>query len=197
MKEYYLVPASIAEKYIKESKVTRESETDNNNKMHKPQISNSHTNTIRKIVKPKRVATKNERPKTKHVRKTRIPPLVKQVLPSPTLPSTSKNPNLDTLINLRVKVSHRPFAYNIINSLINSDHVRWNYEGNLYNPFTGLNIIDIINKLTTKNAAFLVQERELIKLFFNITGLSTSVIHNPKERDKLFGGSIRSKWVAY
>lgn len=65
--------------------------------------------------------------------------------PSPVTPHSS--PSLSPLVYVFVKPIQRDYVKSLIALLQDNGNIKWDSQGNLLSPFTGLNIIDVLKTL--------------------------------------------------
>jgi len=149
MKEYCLVPVSIAEKYMYTTVPTTATT---------PTITHSST-----------------------------PPRLSQT----SLPSRN-NPPLEDLIRVAVSPAYREYGISLVKLLDGKPNIAWDEKGNFFPPFSGLNIVHLINILANPKGKFSSQEKPLVSMLFRLAQLSPDVIRNTRQK-QLVGGS----WLAY
>ena len=106
--------------------------------------------------------------------------------------STFNKPDLTHVINIKLSQPRRGYAISLMKSFLDNQILSWDNQGNLHAPFSGLNIIDIINTLADKTRRFPPEQRPLIKTFLRMTNLPDYTIKNTIEKNKLIGG-----WLPY
>lgn len=74
-------------------------------------------------------------------------PIKSQASHSPRQHTGSANPSLEDLIRVSVPPPNREYGLSLVKLLDGKPNVSWDERGNLFPPFSGLNIIDIINSL--------------------------------------------------
>lgn len=159
MKEYCLVPVSIAEKYMYNTNATAPA-------------------AVSTAPAPAVVTTPSVPPRLSH----------RSSLPSRT------NPPLDDLIRVAVNPAYREYGVSLMKLLDGKPNIAWDEKGNFLPPFSGLNIIHLINNLGNPKGKFSSEEQSLLSMLFRLTQLSPDAIRNVRQRKKqLVGGS----WLAY
>ena len=126
------------------------------------------------------------------------------------LPPASKikdKPSLDSLLRVALPPSQHDYGLSFLKLLDQNPNVGWNENGDLDHPFKGLNVINLISTLSNRKAKFPSEQKPLVKMFFNLTGLNPLSIKNSKEKVDLVGGGKKvssrggnaavGSWVAY
>lgn len=171
MKEYCLVPVSIAEKCMYNTTTTSPTA-----------VSKRPTPTV---VSKRPTPTVVSRPPT--------PPIVSSASVRPSLPSRI-NPPLDDLIRVAVAPAYREYGLSLVRLLDKKPNVAWDEKGNFLPPFAGLNMVNLINNLGNPRGKFSSEEQSLLSMLFRLTQLSPDAIRNTKQKKKqLVGGT----WLAY
>lgn len=162
MKEFCLVPTTIAEKYM---------------------LNRPSSITTKAPSSPKTLATTTSATATS---------------PSPATIKTAKvplhaNPPLHDIIKLSVPPSLRDYGLAFMSSLDNTSNISWDEQGNLLPPFSGLNVIDLINTLGTAKGKIPGEQSDLISLLLRYARIPQRALRTTQKK-KLTGGSL---WVAY
>ena len=128
---------------------------------------------------------KTEKKTTKAVFKTLIPPLIKKrrenMIPL-RLNETgnnndNKSPSLADIAPAYFTESRLPYVNSVLRYMQKSNNIQWDEEGNLYSPFKGFNILDIVKGFTGKdkvNDEYLQDFKHLMK----IVNMPASMIKN-------------------
>lgn len=160
MKEYCLVPVSIAEKYMY----------------------NTTTTSPIAVSNPPTPAIVSSPPTPPIVSSASISH--RSSLPSRT------NPPLDDLIRVAVTPAYREYGLSLVKLLDKKPNVAWDEKGNFLPPFAGLNMVHLINNLGNPKGKFSSEEQSLLSMLFRLTQLSPDAIRNIKQRKKqLVGGT--------
>lgn len=171
MKEFCLVPVSIAEKYMYNTTTTSPTAV---SKLPTPAV-------VSRALTPPVVS----RPPT--------PPIVSSASVGSSLPSHI-NPPLDDLIRVAVTPAYREYGLSLVKLLDKKPNVAWDQKGNFLPPFAGLNMVSLINNLGNPRGKFSSEEQSLLSMLFRLTQLSPDAIRNISQRKKqLVGGT----WLAY
>lgn len=158
MKEFCLVPVSIAEKYM----------------------FNRHS------------------PLALHT-KTPVPPPPTTALPPPPASTMTagvakrSNPPLHDMIRVGVPPSLREYGLSFAAMLDNKPDISWDEQGNLLPPFSGLNVIDLINSLGTAKGKIPVDQSGLISLLLRYARIPQRALRTTQKK-KVTGGSL---WLPY
>ena len=155
MKEYCLVPVSIAQKFM----------------FTQPPSPSKVVIAKKKISQPKPLS------------------------PSPMHP-LPHNPSLEDLIRVSTSPAFREYGLSLVKLLDNKSGISWDEEGNFSPPFSGLNIIDIINTLGNPKATFSNKQKPLVKLLFHLAQIPSRAIRNISQKKKLVGMG-RTAWLPY
>lgn len=114
------------------------------------------------------------------------------------------NPSLENLIRLSVSPSLQEYGLSFIRMLEDKPNISWDEQGNLLPPFSGLNILDLINTLGRVKGKSLNVPYSLITLLFRLGNLPFDVIKNLSLKKKLLGdgggrvgGGGELRWRAY
>ena len=71
-----------------------------------------------------------------------------------------------------------------------NDNLQWSQEGDLYQPITGINILDIIYDITSNKTQFSDKEIAIIKHILLITNTPISFIINKRIKDEIIKASF-------
>ena len=110
---------------------------------------------------------------------------------APYHPPVSKikdKPPLDSLLRVALPPSQHDYGTSFVKLLDQNTNVSWNENGDLDQPFKGLNIINLISTLNNRKAKISPEQKPLVKMLFNLTGLNPLSIKNSKEKADLVGG---------
>ncbi len=172
MKEYCLVPVSVAERC----------------KFKPADVAIQHRFTSKQVKKKKKTSLP--------------PPATAATDTSTAVPPSRApvNPPLDDLIRVAVPPSFREYGLSLLKLLEGKPGISWDDRGNLLPPFSGISVFDLIRVLghgkgDTKRLS--AEKRPLLSLLLRLAQLPADAIRNTTQRSKLTGGGIGNIWEAY
>ncbi len=172
MKEYCLVPVSVAERC----------------KFKPTDSATQHRFTSKQVKKKK---------KTSLPLPAAALPDTATVAPPPRAPV---NPPLDDLIRVAVPPSFREYGLSLLKLLEGKPGISWDERGNLLPPFSGISVFDLIRVLGHEKGAakrLSPDKRPLLSLLLRMAQLPADAIRNTTQRSKLIGGGVGDIWEAY
>ena len=141
---------------------------------------------------------------TKRRRRQRLIPLSPLPGAYPTIPSRSpSSPDLLPQVYSRTSSSvGRDTMKMLLQYFENKSNIQWNSDGNLISPFTGFNIIDILQDLTLSKVDRVKDKAPYYRLLLDMAGVPKGVIKSAKLRNALYGnpsigGKIIHEWKSY
>ena len=110
----------------------------------------------------------------------------------------SVTPEVDTSVENAMKILLTPaeqqYAHGIISYLRKHPIMRWDNNGDLLSPITGVNLFDIIRYWVNKNSSFDKRKIPDLRMMVKLIGLPETYIKNGRARKQLFeGGTLPSK----
>lgn len=131
-------------------------------------------------------------PKTSVVKKKDAKPI-----PEPTSRTPSfTNPPLEKLIRVSISPAFQEYGLSLIKLLDGKPNISWDERGNFLPPFSGLNVVDLINTMGNTKAKFSNAQKPLVKLLLHLAQIPPSAIRNISQKKKLVGMG-RTTWLPY
>lgn len=119
------------------------------------------------------------------------------------------NPVIQHLIDLRLKLKDYDFAVSLLNYFNTTGLVKWDEEGNITSPVTGINIVDdVIGRMCTPKLLFPEDKLPIAKLFYSLTSTPKNLFRNVDAKNQVFSPpSLKRKikavdegestWISY
>lgn len=105
----------------------------------------------------------------------------------PPPPQLHTNPSIKHLIDLKLKVRDHEYARSLLNHYDATGIVRWDLNGNVLAPVSGIHIInDIIHKMTVLKSVFLPDKLPIAQLFFTLTSTSRDLLCNTTASSQVY-----------
>ena len=111
----------------------------------------------------------------------------------PSIHKPVKNPPLQELLSMAFPSNKLPYAQQFVEYLKKSDTVKWDNNGNLFPPFDNLNIVDVINTLTSVNKTLVQEDVDKYKLLLQAINMPDRGIRNKTARKQIKGGGSAVK----
>ena len=123
-------------------------------------------------------------------------------------PVIRTNPVIHHLLDLRLKLKDYDFAESLLNYFNTSGLVKWDGEGNITSPVTGLNIVDdVIGKMCTPKLLLPADKLPIARLFFSLTSRPQDFFRNTAAKYQVFppqslkrqkeGVGVALPWITY
>lgn len=181
MKEYCLVPVSVAKQHMFAATSTAAT-------------ADKETAATAAEVAPSRRANNTKK------RKKKVTPSLQPAAIASPRPKVHVNPPLEHLLRVAVPPAFRDYGSSFLKLLDEKPGIVWDEQGNLLPPFQGLNVFDLIRSLGNAKGDIKkipVEKRPLISMLFRLAQLPASVIVSNTQRSKLMGSGVKRAWEAY